>query len=127
MDHGQPPPSPPFPERKIDFMKNHLGVEVVFNNESYLERILFRLNVGSEADGVIPEHEVVAGVIVVASERVKRWGKMDSTVATFEGARRSIDLVRHAFSVPLVLVGLFPDDDSWPQVSEAFGRSSTPG
>ncbi len=37
-------------------MKNHLGLEVVFNNESYLERILFRLNVASESDYVIPEN-----------------------------------------------------------------------
>ena len=119
---GQPPPDPPYPERKIDFMKNHLGLEIVFNNESYLERTLFRLDVASESDAVIRAHEVVAGVIVVASEWIKRWGSMDPSVATFEGAQRSLGLVRHSFSVPLLLVGLFPDDDSWPAVSDAFGK-----
>ena len=72
-------------------MKNHLGVDVVFNNESYLERILFRLNVGSEADGVIPSNEVVAGVIVLASERVKRWGRMD-----IHGGNFRKELVAHS-------------------------------
>ena len=118
---GVPLPAEAFPDRKIDFMKNHLGVEIAFNHESYLERILFRLNVASEADGVIEDHEVVAGVIVVASERVKRWGKMDQSVATFEGARRTLGLVRHSFAVPLILVGLFPDDvPGWPDKSAAF-------
>jgi len=116
-------PDSPFPERKIDFMKNHLGLEIVFNNESYLERIVFRLNVASESPSVIPENEVVAAVIVLASERVKRWGSMDPTVATFEGAQRSIDLVKTSFSVPLVLLGLFPDDDDWSQTAADFGRN----
>ena len=120
---GAPAPDPPFPERKIDFMKNHLGVEVAFNNESYLERILFRLNVASESEFVIPESEVVAGVIEVASERLKRWGSMDTTVATFEGSQRSLSLVRNAFSIPLLLVGLFPDE-GWEPISPAFGRRS---
>jgi hypothetical protein len=122
---GLPAPDPPFPERKIDFMKNHLGLEVVFNNESYLERILFRLNVASESDYVIAENEVVAGVIVLASEQIKRWGGMDPSVATFEGAVRTIGLVRQAFSVPLLLVGLFPDDVDWPRSSADFGRGRT--
>ena len=120
--HGKPIPEQPYPDRSIDFMKNHLGVEIAFNNESYLERILFRLNVASEADAVIPEHVVHGAVIVVASEAVKRWGSMDPTVATFEGSLRSLDLVRSSFSVPLVLLGLFPDDDDWSQPSDAFGK-----
>ena len=118
---GIEPPSQDFPERKIDFMKNHLGIEIAFNHESYLERILFRLNVASEADGVIPGHEVVAGIIVVASDRVKRWGRMDPSVATYEGAQRTLEFVRHSFSVPLILVGLFPDDEpNWPEKSSTF-------
>jgi hypothetical protein len=113
-----------YPGRNIDFMKNHLGVEVAFNHESYAERILFRLNVASESDAIIPAHVVHGGVIVVASDAVKQWGSMDPSVGTFDGWRRSVELVKSSFSVPLVLLGLFPDpqDSGWSQPSTAFGR-----
>lgn len=124
--NNEPPPAHAYPDRRIDFMKNHLGVEIAFNNESYLERILFRLNVASEADAIIPAHVVHGGVIVVASEAVKRWGSMDPSVATFEGSASSLELVRTSFSVPLVLLGLFPDDgEDWSQPSPAFGKKQT--
>jgi hypothetical protein len=113
-----------YPGRNIDFMKNHLGVEIAFNHESYAERILFRLNVASESEAIIPEHVVHGGVIVVASDAVKQWGSMDSSVGTFDGWRRSVELVKNSFSVPLILLGLLPDvaDSTWSQPSSAFGK-----
>jgi hypothetical protein len=113
-----------YPGRTIDFMKNHLGVEIAFNHESYAERILFRLNVASESEFIIPEHVVHGGVIVVASDALKHWGSMDPSVGTFDGWRRNVELVKNSFSVPLVLLGLFPDsnDPGWAQPSAAFGK-----
>lgn len=110
------------PDRKIDFWKDFIGIEIAFNNDSYLERIVLRLNAGNTSDPQILEHEVAVGVVVVASQSLKSWGSMDPSVTTFEGASRTVRLMQPSFSVPLMLVGLFPE--SGPAARSAlFGKN----
>lgn len=109
------------PDRKMDFWKDYLGIEIAFNNDSYLERIVLRLNAANTTDPGMLDHEVAVGVVVVASQAIKSWGSMDPSVTTFEGARRTIALMQPSFTVPLMLVGLFPDQ-ARAGPSPAFGK-----
>jgi hypothetical protein len=102
-----------YPVRKLDYRKSRIGVEIAFNNSSYLERIVLRLNVASEAPQIADEDQLIAGILVVASPALKAWGRMDATVATFDSARRTLDLVKNSFSIPLILVSLGPDAAAW--------------
>jgi hypothetical protein len=108
------------PDRKMDFWKDFLGIEIAFNNDSYLERIVLRLNAANATDPTLLQYEVAVGVVVVASQALKSWGSMDPSVTTFEGARRTIGLMQPSFSVPLMLVGLFLDKPP-DSPSGAFG------
>lgn len=114
-------PQQGLPDRKMDFWKEYLGIEVAFNNDSYLERIVLRLNAANTTDPTLLGHVVAVGVVVVASQALKTWGSMDPSVTTFEGASATVRLMVPSFSLPLMLVGLFPETDPVGP-SPSFGR-----
>jgi hypothetical protein len=111
------------PDRKMDFWKDELGIEIAFNNDSYLERIVLRLNAANTGSPELVEHPVAVGVVVVASQALKSWGSMDPSVSTFQGAAKTIELIVPSFSVPLALVGLFPDETPAAK-STYFGKKA---
>ena len=88
-----------------------LGVEVTFNHAEATAWTLVRLDLASEAGANIREQaRIDVGVAIYASRSFKRWGRMDSAVGTFEQASLWLGQMKPVLPIPLVLVGLNPQD-----------------
>lgn len=90
----------------MDFKKGNIGVEVSFNNAGVLAQNLLRLSVMSESHLKLPEDKIRLGVLITATESLKKWSNMDSTVLTFETAKRVFPLINFNIPTPIVLIGL---------------------
>ena len=98
----------------MDFVKNQLGLEIVFNHAEALAWNFTRLHMAGESDEVKPEHRIRVGIAVLAAEELKRWGRMDGAVGTYEMALEWLRVMRPILPMPIQLVGLkstgLPDD-----------------
>ena len=90
----------------MDFKKGNIGVEVSFNNAGVLAQNLLRLSVMSESYLKPKEKKIRLGVLITASESLKRWSNMDDTVLTFETVKRVFPLINFNIPTPIVLIGL---------------------
>jgi hypothetical protein len=90
----------------MDFKKDDIGVEVSFNNAGVLAQNILRLSVMSETTTRPKEELIRVGILVTATNRLKKWSGMDGTVLTFESASKVMPLVNFNIPTPLVLVGL---------------------
>jgi len=100
----------------MDFKKGDIGVEVSFNNAGVLAQNILRLSVMSETTTRPREELIRVGILVTATERLKAWSGMDSTVLTFESVNKVLPLVTFNIPTPIVVVGLDASDgESWPQ------------
>jgi hypothetical protein len=69
-----------------------------------------RLNIAGESEKVLPAHRIDVGVAFFATDSLKRWAKMDSTVGTFELATAWLEMMRPIMPIPVLVVGLSADD-----------------
>ncbi|MFM8440057.1 MAG: BglII/BstYI family type II restriction endonuclease [Acidobacteriota bacterium] len=90
----------------MDFKKGNIGVEVSFNNAGVLAQNLLRLSVMSESYLKPKEKKIRLGILITATESLKRWSNMDSTVLTFETVKRVFPLINFNIPTPIVLIGL---------------------
>ena len=88
-----------------------MGVEVSFNHSANIAWTLVRLDLASEGN-VRAEARIDVGVAIYPTRELKKWGKMDGTVGTFEQACQWIEVMRPVIPLPLALVGLRPVDDT---------------
>ena len=102
-----------------------LGVEVSFNHLEAMAWTLVRLDIASEGNAQ-ESARIDVGVAIYPSIDLKSWGKMDSSVGTFDQASRWIQIMRPVIPLPLAIVGLFPRDlsgEQWPE-TDAFPGTS---
>lgn len=90
----------------MDFRKNLIGLEISFNNAGVLAQNLLRLSVMSESKYLEPSEMIKIGVLVVPSKTLKAWGKMDSTVITFDQVETILPHVTFSIPTPIVIIGL---------------------
>ena len=93
-------------EWKMDFLKDRIGVEITFNHAEAIAWTFTRVTLAGESTEVIDGSRIDTGVIVYASQSLKRWGKMDSAVGTFERARLWLQKMRPVMPIPILLIGL---------------------
>jgi len=96
----------PVPYWSMDFVKDRIGVEVSFNNAGVLPQNLLRMSVKAESHLLDPDEMIRLGILIVATENMKAWSRMDSTVHTFEQVRRVLRYVTFSVPTPMVVVGL---------------------
>lgn len=94
---------------KMDFLKERIGVEVVFNHAEAIAWAFTRMHMAGESDEVITSNRIDVGVAVFATEALKQWGRMDGAVGTFEMAREWLRVMRPILPMPIQLVGLEPE------------------
>jgi hypothetical protein len=90
----------------MDFKKEDIGVEVSFNNAGVLAQNLLRLSVLSENPNISEKNQIRLGVLVTATEKLKKWCNMDSTVLTFETVNRVMPIINFNIPTPIILIGV---------------------
>jgi hypothetical protein len=95
----------------MDFRKNRIGLEVSFNNAGVFAQNLLRLSVMSESRYLAPEEMIKLGVLVVSTKSLKKWGKMDSTVITFDQVETILPHITFSIPTPIVIIGIEDKND----------------
>lgn len=106
---------------KMDFIKDRIGVEVVFNHAEAVPWAFTRLNLAGESGDVLADNRIDLGIAIFAGDGLKTWAKMDSAVGTFDLAKAWLGLMRPILPVPLMMVGLEASD--WPPTDEFRGTA----
>lgn len=90
----------------MDFRKNRIGLEVSFNNAGVFAQNLLRLSVMSESKYLSPEEMIKLGVLVVSMKSLKKWGKMDTTVITYDQVETILPHITFSIPTPIVILGI---------------------
>lgn len=109
----------------MDFRKNRIGVEISFNNAGVFAQNMLRLSVMSESKFLQDSEMIKLGVLIVSNKSLKKWGKMDSTVITFDQVKTILPHITFSIPTPIAILGLdnSSDDQTW-QPTKLFGHKS---
>ena len=91
---------------RLDFSKNKISVEVAFNHGEAIAWNLMKPVLASELNHVEKKAQTRLGVVIMATEEMKRAGGFDGAVGTFEKAKRYLKPLQNQLSCPMVLIGL---------------------
>lgn len=91
---------------RLDFAKNKIAVEVAFNHGEAVSWNLIKPNLSGELNHVTKAIQTEIGVIITATENLKRAGGFDSAVGTYEKFLTYLKPLRQMLSVPMLIIGL---------------------
>ena len=91
---------------RLDFSKEVISVEVAFNHGEAIAWNLLKPVLASELNHVRKQKQTKVGVVIMATEEMRKAGDFDSAVGTFEKAKRYLKPLQNQLSCPMVLIGL---------------------
>ena len=94
----------------MDFASNVMAVEVAFNHGEAIAWNLLKPVLSAELNHVAKARQTRGGVIITATETMKKAGNFDGAVGTYEKFNRYLDPMMNLLTVPMVIVGLEPPD-----------------
>ena len=95
---------------RLDFSKNNISIEVAFNHGEAIAWNLLKPVLASELNHVDKDVQTRLGVVIMATEEMKKAGGFDGAVGTFEKAERYLKPLQNQLSCPMVLIGLNAPD-----------------
>jgi hypothetical protein len=93
---------------RLDFASDVMAVEVAFNHGEAIAWNLLKPVLSAELNHIAKARQTRAGIIITATEAMKRAGNFDSAVGTFEKFQRYLNPMMNLLTVPMVIVGLEP-------------------
>ena len=91
---------------RLDFAKDKISVEVGFNHGEAIAHNLIKPVLASQQNHVRKEVETEIGVIITATNELKKAGNFDSAVGSFEKYESYLLPYSNILSSPLLLIGL---------------------
>ena len=92
--------------RQGGYTQGTFSVEVAFNHAEALAWVLIKPVLASELNNVAKSIQTSAGILVTATNGLKKAGNFDGAIATFEVAQQYMEAMHGILSVPILLVGL---------------------
>lgn len=93
---------------RLDFASRMMAVEVAFNHGEAIAWNLLKPVLSAELNHVEKAIQTSGGVIITATEAMKRAGNFDSAVGTYEKYLRYLGPMMNTLTVPMVIIGLEP-------------------
>ncbi|MBF24945.1 MAG: hypothetical protein CMP49_00270 [Flavobacteriales bacterium] len=91
---------------RLDFAKNKISIEVAFNHQEATAHNIMKPVLASELNHVKKDIQTRMGIIIVATEKMKKAGNFDSAIGTFEKFQEYFKPYNNLITVPIVLIGL---------------------
>jgi hypothetical protein len=91
---------------RLDFAKDRISVEVAFNHGEAIPWNLLKPVLASLQNHVQKAIETQVGVVICATEGMKRAGNFDNAVGEFEKFQRFFVPLQDVLNAPILLIGL---------------------
>lgn len=91
---------------RLDFAKDQISVEVAFNHGEAIAWNLIKPVLASELNHVAKDIQTSAGIIICATEEMKKAGNFDNAVGSYEKFLRYLLPLQNILSTPILIVGL---------------------
>lgn len=91
---------------RLDFAKKLISIEVAFNHSSVIAWNLLKPVLAGELNHIEKAIQTELGIIICATDELKRAGGFDSAVGSYERYLNYLDPLRNQLSVPILLIGL---------------------
>ena len=91
---------------RLDFAKDEVAVEVSFNHGEALAWNLIKLTMAAEINHIQKEYTSKLGVIILATDELKKAGCFDNACGEWEKAIRYLEPMQNKLTVPIALLGI---------------------
>jgi hypothetical protein len=91
---------------RLDFAKNTISVEVGFNHGEAISHNLIKPVLASELNHVEKSIQTKMGVIITATDELKKYGGFDGAVGSYEKYKSYLRPFNNILTTPIVLIGL---------------------
>ena len=91
---------------RLDFAKDEISIEVAFNHGEATSWNLLKPVLASELNHVRKAIQTSAGIIICATDEMKKRGNFDNAVGTYEKFLRYLIPMYDILKSPLLLIGL---------------------
>ncbi|MFK7945973.1 MAG: BglII/BstYI family type II restriction endonuclease [Saprospiraceae bacterium] len=91
---------------RLDFAKEDISVEVAFNHASVIAWNLIKPVLASELNHVQKAIQTKIGVIITATNDMKKEGGFDGAIGTYEKFLDYLPPLQNILTVPLLIIGL---------------------
>ncbi len=91
---------------RLDMSKDNISLEVAFDHASVIAWSLLKPVLASEPNHVTKAIQTKLGVIICATESLKKTGNFDAAIGTYERFLSHLRPLRNQLSVPLLIIGL---------------------
>lgn len=90
----------------LDFAKEAISIEVAFNHQGVIAWNLLKPVLASELNHVKKNIQTKIGVVICATNALKKAGNFDSAIGDYEKFNRHLKPLMNQLSVPLLIIGL---------------------
>lgn len=91
---------------RLDFAKKSISIEVGFNHSGMISWNLLKPVLAGELNHVKKAIQTDAGIIITATDMMRKAGNFDPAIGTYEKYIRHLNPLRNMLTVPLVIIGL---------------------
>lgn len=91
---------------RLDFAKEKISIEVAFNHGEAIAWNLIKPVLASELNHVAKAIQTSAGVIICATESMKKAGNFDGAVGSYEKFLRYLMPMQNMLPTPILIIGL---------------------
>lgn len=90
----------------IDFSKNEFAIEVAFNHGQVVAWNLIKLVLAGELNHVEKDINTSVGIVVCATDELKKNGGFDNAVGSFEKFLQHLKPMNNLLTIPIAVIGL---------------------
>ena len=91
---------------RLDFAKNNFSIEVAFNHGEAISWNLLKPVLSGELNHIDKDIQTRIGMVIFATEEMKKIGGFDSAVGSYEKALRYLPILMNQLTIPLIIIGL---------------------
>ena len=93
---------------RLDFAKDKIAIEVAFNHGGNVSWNLIKPVLSSELNHVQKAIQTQAGVVITATDAMKKAGGFDGSIGTYEKYVEYLKPLNNLLTTPMIIIGLEP-------------------